>query len=109
MNEKIWYIKIDNQEEGPYSFKDLKRDKRITPDTLAKKKNYPLWRPIRKIVELRKLFFDDESFDSDGETTSIIPRDEMTLVMQADPPYFFWWLLIAMVLVAYIMYIYLNE
>lgn len=109
MDEKIWYIKIDGQEEGPYSFKELKLDKRITPDTLARKKKHPLWRPIRKIPELRKLFFDDESFDSEEDLTPGLPRDELTLVMQRDPPYFFWWLLIALVLFAYIIYIYSHE
>ncbi|HEY4831408.1 MAG TPA: DUF4339 domain-containing protein [Waddliaceae bacterium] len=109
MSEKIWYIKIDNKEEGPYSFEDLKGDERITPDILARKENHLLWRPIRKIAELRRLFFDEESFDSEEEIASVPPRDELTLVMQQDPSYFFWWLLLAIVLVAYIIYIYTAE
>jgi hypothetical protein len=109
MDEKIWYIKIDDKEEGPYSFEDLKRDKRITPNTLARKKHHPFWRLIRKIPELRKLFFDDESIDPEENVSSTAPwREELTLEMQRDPSYFFWWLLLIFILVAYLIYITYN-
>lgn len=56
--EKLWYIRLEGKEEGPYSFMDLKSDPRITPEVDAKKKEWADWVPIGEISELSQLFAD---------------------------------------------------
>lgn len=106
MKEKIWYIKINDQTEGPYSFEDLRRDRRITPDTLARKVNHPLWRPIRNIFELKRLFYDENPDEREDRFTKpkIKPQDELVLDMHRDPKYFFWALMLLVLLIAYLIY-----
>ena len=59
--DKVWFIEINGNKEGPYSYSDLKNDPRLTPDTLIWKKGYSRWVPIRYVSELKKLFEDDSS------------------------------------------------
>lgn len=106
MKEKVWYIKIDDREEGPYSFLDLRGDSRVTPDTLARKVNNPMWRPIRQIAELKRLFYEEnpDEVEDDG-VKKIKPQDELVLEMNKDPKYLFWALMLIILLSAYLIYI----
>lgn len=102
--KKIWFIEIEGKREGPYSVMDLKRDKRITPDTLAWRPGFENWVPIRNIPELKKIF--EEEFEEEAEEeTGPIPADELILLIEKEPPYlFFIWLVIVVLIMFYVLY-----
>ena len=110
--EKIWHIDIEGNREGPYSIEDLRRDVRITPDTLVWKKGFSLWVPIRNVPELKEVFADEvEHKDSEepdetkgGGIASTEVSDQLTIAIREDPPYFFLWILMAAILVSYLFY-----
>ena len=52
MHEQIWYVDIEGVKEGPFSIRELKRDARLTPDTLAWRPGFESWVPIKHIPEL---------------------------------------------------------
>ena len=64
---KEWFIQIDGSSQGPYSIEDLKRDDRITPDTLVWKEGFANWVPMRKVAELEEVFRDVEENPSSEE------------------------------------------
>lgn len=53
-----WYIQVDGKKQGPYGFAALKEHPRISPFTLAKKKNRvrAQWKMMGQIPELAPLF-----------------------------------------------------
>ncbi len=100
---KIWFVSINNTQEGPYSVEDLQRDVRITPDTLVWREGFPRWIAIRNIPELRKIFKDEEN-DTDEEEDktkkpSRIPYEEMALDYQQDPNTIFWIIVVVLALI----------
>lgn len=107
--DKIWFIKVNNGiQEGPFSFLDLRRDRRITPDTLVWKEGFAAWVPIRQVKELKDLFKDDESEKEEEKPSKIktkeIPGDEeLAINLQNDVPPILWLMLILLVL-SYLMY-----
>lgn len=106
MFEKIWYIKLEESIEGPYSIQQLRHHPRVTPDTLAKKKDWQVWRPIRYIYELRAVFEDAEPLLPKPKTTCAdSPQGEAVLDMQGDFPHFFFWLFLLICLVVYFSYL----
>jgi hypothetical protein len=91
--EKIWYVSINNTQEGPYSVEDLKWDNRITPDTLVWKQGFPHWIPIRDVPELKSLFKDIEKKSKKEELVKKLARpgsEEVVLDYQQDPNTIFW-------------------
>lgn len=107
--EKIWYIRLDNREEGPFTVEQLKRDHRITPDTLVWKQGFKKWIPIRKVPELKDIFKDEDetSKDQEEKRPSRIKKDygEIVLSLEKDPfPYFLLWLIIVIIVLSYVFY-----
>ncbi len=100
---KIWYISINNTQEGPYSIKELKLDDRLTPDTLAWREGFPRWIRIRDIPELRDLFKDKEIKPEEEASKPKVPFDEVVLDYQYEPHTFFW-IIIALLALLYFLY-----
>lgn len=96
---KIWYIKVNGKQEGPFSYADLKRDRRLTPDTLVWKQGFETWLPIREVSELKNLFKDEEEV-LEPEKEPQLPQDELVLDMRQQPP-FLVWILIALAIASY--------
>jgi hypothetical protein len=110
--EKIWFIIISGNKEGPFSFIELKRDERITPDTLAWKQGFPDWLPIREIQELEDLFKDEQqAVPSENEELqpSTPPLQDNEVIALKKDPYFSLWVLLAVLLVVYVFYLLLNR
>lgn len=102
--KKEWFIDIEGKKEGPFSISDLKRDNRITPDTLAWKQGFIRWKKIRDIPELKEIFADadDKSkIDLSVKDQLINQREEIILDLRKDPPYLFWTFIILCVLLLY--------
>ena len=59
-NPKVWYILIENQEEGPYSIQELRNDRRLTPSVLVRKSGSKRWYPIGRVKSLKAVFIDEE-------------------------------------------------
>lgn len=108
--EKIWYILINEQKEGPYSLLDLRRDERITPDTLVWKEGFKNWVPIRTVPELKVIFEDqteeEEEKDEENEKKAIKKKVEETdvIAIRSVPPYHYIWLIIAFLMIFYAFY-----
>lgn len=101
---KIWYIQINGEKLGPYSFQDLKRNWKITPDTLAWREGFVNWLPLRDILELKDLFKDeedsvplDEKFKvSESKNLKLGKNDVLTI--QNEPPNLILWLIVFFIL-----------
>ncbi len=113
--DKIWFIKIDSHEEGPFSLLDLRRHPSVTPDTLVWKEGFKEWIPIRKVKELKSVFEDAEEASPPKENNKpklgpILNQDEqLALDMRRLPPSLLIWILLLLVaLLSYLVY-WLNE
>lgn len=107
--KKIWYIKIDEKIEGPFSVRELKRDRRVTPDTLVWRSGFATWVAIGRVVELKSVFAEDDEEPQKQEPT--IPSavvspalDEVALNLPAQPPIILFLLIIILVVALYIIY-----
>ena len=101
--DKIWFLFIDGKQEGPYSFEELKKERRITPDTLVWREGFKNWKKIREVSELQALFEEDSKNGIDKETEiseKKTGQDELILEMSHEPPYFLW-ILIALIILLY--------
>lgn len=106
--DKVWFILVNGQEEGPYSIAALKTLPQFNPDVLVRKKDAKEWVQARFVAELKKAFQDEpakEQIPKKHTTASISPDGQLAIDYREDPPLFWLGLLIAAVLVIYI----LNE
>ena len=83
--EKIWYILIKGNREGPYSVKELKKDPRISPDTLVWREGFEYWVPIGQVPEL-KVVFEDETSENDDLEIALPEDEQIALQMKEEPP-----------------------
>lgn len=99
---KVWFIKIQGKEEGPYSTSQLKVHPGFNPDTLVRRKGDTEWRPARKIPELKHVF-QDEKGKRDKETAkeNYSEFDEV-IALEKDPNLWLIWLLIVMIVLSYV-------
>jgi hypothetical protein len=90
--KKIWYLDIRGHLEGPYSIRDLRRDSRVTPDTLVWREGFAHSVPIRNVPELKAVFSDEEKPREKGDLKTGIKRlnDTMILEMSQEPPFLMW-------------------
>ncbi len=84
---KEWYILIAEKQEGPYSIADLRKDSRITPDTMVWKQGFEKWLPMRDVPELKNLF-EDAAEDKDNVPPAPLILDDGTLTLRSEPPIF---------------------
>lgn len=85
--DKVWYIKVESETEGPYSKHELRWDPRITLDTLAWKAGMPGWLPIREIPELADVVKEDEADNGPEDDKGKIPGKEGVLTLSPDPQF----------------------
>ena len=110
--DKKWYVLINNKREGPFSITELKRDLRLTPDTLVWREGFLLWKKMRDVPELLELFQDEKEPDSkklpinNGITQA--NQDELVLDIGQQPPFLIWILLAAIVLLYAIFQMYMK-
>ena len=109
---KEWFILTNNIQEGPFSIADLKRDLRITPDTLVWKEGFPKWLPMGQVPELKAVFEDESKKNNDDDEEKEekneknghfkIKRDVIALSYEPMPDWI--WLLIVIVFLMYSLY-----
>lgn len=109
--EKIWYVEIKGIREGPYSIDDLKRHRRITPETLAWRPGFELWIPIKNIPELMWYLF-HEGEEPEEETRRGLKgatgKEELAIdFSQKSPPSLILWILFALSLL-FLIYFFLK-
>ncbi len=106
--DKIWFVAFDGKEEGPYSFWELKRDLRLTPDTFVWKQGFKDWIAIRFVPELQDIFKDEPESKPLHEEVKPKPflklPEEDTLTLQIDPSQFFLWLILILLVLSYVFY-----
>lgn len=107
--EKIWFVKISGCEEGPYSFRQLKRDRRLTPDTLIRRADWEKWCLIRQVPELVELFKDEQTIPPPISSLSPKgPKEDGVLVMNGGQmdPFFFVLIVFVLVFLFYVLYLF---
>lgn len=110
---KEWFIFIENKKEGPFSFQDLKKDLRITPDTWVWKKGFTNWKKIREVEELKELFEEEKPAEEEEEEVEKkkkrlpFSKGEIALDMQGDPSFWFW--ILILILLTYIFMLFLHK
>ncbi len=110
-NSKIWFIIVENQQKGPYSLFDLKRNRCFTPDTLVWKKGFQEWIPARFVPELKTLFKDEpeskglhDKEDGKGLKSNSVQEAQATMALQQDPYQIILWLIVLLLIVLYAFY-----
>jgi hypothetical protein len=106
---KEWFIIVENQQEGPYSLLDLKKDYRFTPDTLVWKKGLREWTPARFVLEMQEIFKDDHEPKALHEPekrriSDLGQQNQVTLTMQQDPYQLLLWILLILLILFYTFY-----
>lgn len=99
---KEWYIRIEGASEGPYSISDLKKDPRLTPDTLAIREGMQNWLPIKDIPELKEIFEEKKTGTEEEkkpEEEEEVAGPERILEMSPDPNYLFYIILVVVLIV----------
>jgi hypothetical protein len=102
-----WYIKLNDLEEGPFSIEELKKDRRITPETMVRKKGFAQWQPIGEVKELKEIFQDEsepEPEPDEAEENSLKKSfdDQITLSAQSDPGNFILWVIIILLILIWL-------
>lgn len=112
LNKREWFIIIENRQEGPFSLKDLKRDVRLTPDTLIWREGFNEWIPARFVSELEEIFKDKPESKPVHELikkplkTDLGQENPATLTFQYDPYQFLLWILLLLTILLYFFYQY---
>jgi hypothetical protein len=106
--DKIWFIFIDGQSEGPNSYEDLKNDSRLTPDTWVWKEGFDNWKKIREVKELENLFKENTKDDQENDLfpendKKNLLQDELVIDMGFEPPYFLW-IILALIVIIYVLF-----
>jgi hypothetical protein len=104
--DKVWFIQVEGKKEGPFNIKELKRDSRVTPDTLVWKRGFTSWVVARHVYELKELFEDDsqqEEEDISSDWKKKLPENEV-LTIQTAPPNLTIWVIIVLLILAYFIY-----
>ncbi len=99
ITEKIWWIALKkesaNESAGPYSYLDLERDEKLTPDTYVWKEGWPSWKKAHEVDELKHLFDKSEPLVEDlGQegVEDLTPVSE-TVADSSIPPWIFFWII----------------
>lgn len=114
-NRKEWYILVDQQELGPYSLEELRRDLRFTPDTPVRRKKNEEWVSARFINELQEVFKDKgeppphHGMDEEEGFEAALEESQIVLRLQPDPYHYFLWILLLIILLYSSYYFYLYS
>ncbi|CCB90447.1 putative uncharacterized protein [Waddlia chondrophila 2032/99] len=105
MMGKIWFLYINNKQEGPYSYLELSKDHRLTPDTFAWKEGMEDWKPIAEIDELNGLVDKNEEgweeTDSDEKQPAPVPDEQIVLEMKHGRPFPWGGMLIVLIILLF--------
>lgn len=108
--EKIWFIHVTNETEGPFTKDELRRDLRLNPDTLVWREGFSDWMKIKDADELKDLFEEKVAPKPEESPLESLPsNDELALRIQKEPPFIFFLLLILTVVIGYAIYLFLNN
>lgn len=101
----MWYIRIAEGIEGPFSKEQLKRDPRLTPDTYVWRAGFAKWKKIRDVAELRDLFEENPVVEKEQPTLNFLDEEVALDNPLGLPPYLYWIVIVAIVTIAAIYYL----
>ncbi|MDP1879896.1 MAG: DUF4339 domain-containing protein [Parachlamydiaceae bacterium] len=104
-NKKEWWIRVGDQQIGPLSIKELKKNIYFTPDTYVWKKGWKEWIQAKDVPQLNEAFKDDPVGQPLHENSSIktAPSSERieTLDLWYDPYMFLLWIILMIMILLY--------
>jgi hypothetical protein len=107
---KEWFIIVNQQQQGPYSLFDLKREPSFTPDTLVWREGFQEWIRARFVPELQEVFKDEPESrplygpENKKEVQSDLGQHQATLALNQDPYQFLLWILLLLLTLFYMFY-----
>ncbi len=102
--KKGWFIKIGDQQYGPYTIEELKSHALITPDTLVRPDDSEEWRRIGDIEELSEVFEDAvEDVEEEFEESCPPSGEDLVATMYLRPNLWIIWAVI-LLLIFYVVY-----
>jgi hypothetical protein len=105
---KIWFIFIKGQQEGPFTYLELSRDDRLTPDVYAWREGMADWELVGEIPELKSLVGQDDEIEEDSpdedDKQSSPEDDELVLEMHKGRHYPYLWLILLLIIFLYTAY-----
>lgn len=110
---KVWYVDIGGKAEGPFTVEELKRNRRLTPDTYVWRNGFDKWKQIRTVLELEDLFKEEKEPEEPDEKVSKSPQNkkignDLVLENGLEPPYLYWWVIAILVLLYFFLQLYLE-
>lgn len=102
MKEKIWYIRLAEDAEGPYSVEDLVMDTRVGPETLVWHEGMDEWKRVRDVPELSAFIQEEEQAAPKAPYKSPELSDDLVLLIDQNPPNPTLWFLICVVIILYV-------
>lgn len=107
--DKKWFLIVENEQLGPFSLADLKKEPGFNPDTLVWKKGFKEWTKARFVLELQELFKDEPDPHPTHETKNNIDlkglqESQDILTMQQDPYPIILWILLLLLIMFYTFY-----
>lgn len=102
----MWYIVVEGKTEGPFSFLELRKDSRITPDTFVWREGFEGWKRIREVPELKSLF-DEDKKDASEKDVDVDEKEnideEIVLDSGLQPPFFIWSLIATLIVLYFLL------
>ncbi|MCB1135374.1 MAG: DUF4339 domain-containing protein [Chlamydiia bacterium] len=103
--QRVWFVRVDGQTEGPYTGLELRDDPRVSLDSLVWKAGFPDWVPLREVPTLARLFEEEPEEEEEPpkwQPSEKMRPDDVLLLLDTSPPNPTFWLLICAILLLYL-------
>jgi hypothetical protein len=101
ITEKTWWIAINGESEGTYSYLDLEKDDRVSLKTPVWKEGWEKWKKIEEVEELKDIFRKDSPDIEELEVEPVVPEEEISAT-ESIPPWIFFWVIAIILCIAYL-------
>ena len=116
MAKSVWYLYLDEQQEGPYTPLELAMDSRVTLKTLVRREGTNIWQPLEEWEELSEIarkYKGKGGNKAKGKKTQEEPSaligDEIILEASKEPPPLLTLLILLLLLLSISLYYLLNR
>jgi hypothetical protein len=100
MGIRVWFIRVGEEETGPFTPGEIKDNPLVNLDTLVRRKNWVEWFPLRDVAQLKKLFNQEKEDQNESFESKDVDKKKMSdvLTLSLEPKNIFWLLLLILLL-----------